>query len=491
MVVMQRALPLIALLAVMLIPTQSAYADVNNAGVLDNILNRYSTAASGWASVITSAASRLFWSLVTISMVWTFGIMALRRADIGEFFAEFIRFTVFTGFFWWLLINGPGFANSIIDSMRQLSSSATGLTSSLSPSGIVDIGFEILKKTLDSSSFLQPVDSAIGIISALIILVVLAVIGVNILLLLAGGWILAYGGVFFLGFGGSRWTSDIAINYFKTVLGVATQLFSMILIVGIGKTFLDDYAANMSNNPTLNELAVMLIVAIVLFLLATRVPQLISGIITGATVTGSGVGNFSAGALVGTAMGATGVATAAAATGGAVMAAGMANAVGGAQAMMAAVSKGADIPAGGSSLAPSSSNNSQPSTAATSSTPFGETAGFVDNSGSSSPAASSATSDSPSDGGFSENMVMENNTQSPSTASGPKSAISGAVKATSSNIKNAAQDRVNRSTMGKLANSIRTGSQIKNQPNPLMNSTATQLDAKQEIASFVDKGSKG
>ena len=31
--------------------------------------------------------------------------MALRKADIGEFFAEFVRFTIFTGFFWWLLIN--------------------------------------------------------------------------------------------------------------------------------------------------------------------------------------------------------------------------------------------------------------------------------------------------------------------------------------------------------------------------------------------------
>jgi type IV secretion system protein VirB6/type IV secretion system protein TrbL len=38
------------------------------------------------------------------------------------------------------------------------------------------------------------------------------------LLLLASGWVLAYGGVFFLGFGGSRWTSDLAINYYKTVL---------------------------------------------------------------------------------------------------------------------------------------------------------------------------------------------------------------------------------------------------------------------------------
>ena len=65
------------------------------------------TNASLWASIIESVATRLFWTLALISMVWTFGMMALRKADIGEFFAELIRFTVFTGFFWWLLINGP------------------------------------------------------------------------------------------------------------------------------------------------------------------------------------------------------------------------------------------------------------------------------------------------------------------------------------------------------------------------------------------------
>jgi type IV secretion system protein TrbL len=50
-------------------------------------------------------------------MVWTFGMMALRKADIGEFFAEFVRFTIFTGFFWWLLTNGPNFASSIYASL--------------------------------------------------------------------------------------------------------------------------------------------------------------------------------------------------------------------------------------------------------------------------------------------------------------------------------------------------------------------------------------
>jgi type IV secretion system protein TrbL len=197
-------------------------------------------------------------------MVWTFGMMALRKADIGEFFAEFVRFTIFTGFFWWLLTNGPNFASSIYASLRQIAGNATGLGQALSPSGIVDMGFAIFYKVMDQSSVWSPVDSMAGILMAVAILVILALVGVNMLLLLASGWVLAYGGVFFLGFGGSRWTSDMAINYYKTVLGVAAQLLAMVLLVGIGKTFLDDYYSRMSAGISLKEMGVMLIVCVIL-----------------------------------------------------------------------------------------------------------------------------------------------------------------------------------------------------------------------------------
>lgn len=324
----------------------AAHAAVDNAGILDNVLQRYQTAASSWATVVQDAATWLFWTLTVISMVWTFGMMALRKADLGEFFAEFVRFTIFTGFFWWLLTNGPNFASSIYASLRQIAGNASGLGQGLSPSGIVDVGFEIFFKVMDNTSYWSPVDSMIGSLLAGIILCILALVGVNMLLLLASAWILAYGGVFFLGFGGSRWTSDMAINYYKTVLGVAAQLFAMVLLVGIGKTFLDDYYSRMSEGINFKELAVMLVVGIVLLALVNKVPQLIAGIITGASVGGAGIGNFGAGALVGAAA----TAGAAIATGGASIAAGAAAAAGGASAVMAAAGKASENVSSGSDI---------------------------------------------------------------------------------------------------------------------------------------------
>lgn len=311
-----------------------AFADIDSVGILDNVLNRYSAAASAWGSIVTGRASWLFWTLTAISMVWTFGMLAMRKADMGEFFAEFVRFTVFTGFFWWLLSNGPRFAVSIIDSLRQIGAEATGIGGGkLAPSGVVDIGFDIFSKVIAQSSISSPVDSACGIAMGAIVLVVFALVGVNMLLLLISSWILAYAGVFFLGFGGSRWTSEMAIGYFKTVLNIAAQLFTMVLLVGIGRSFVDQYYAAMSAGISLNELGVMLVVAVVLLALIRTIPGLIGGLAGGNT------GSLGSGFGAGAAFGAVAMGTAAAATAGAAVVAGATSMAGGAQAVMAAYSK--------------------------------------------------------------------------------------------------------------------------------------------------------
>ncbi|MDO8039554.1 P-type conjugative transfer protein TrbL [Janthinobacterium sp. SUN137] len=312
----------------------AARAEIDSTGVLDNVLARYSAIAATWSATITTHATRLFWTLATISMVWTFGMMALRKADIGEFFAEFARFTIFTGFYWWLLRNGPAFATSIMDSMRVIAANANGSSTILSPSGIVDIGFDIFAMVLSKSTVWSPFSSAVGVAISLITLIVLALIGVNMLLLLISGWILAYAGIFFLGFGGSRWTSDMAINYYKTVLSIGAQLFTMVLLVGIGKSFMDEFYTNISAAYKMKELAVIMVVAIILLALVNKVPSLIGGL-----AMGGGTGALGSGFGAGTALGAAAMAATAAATAGAAAVAGTANIAGGVQALMAAVSK--------------------------------------------------------------------------------------------------------------------------------------------------------
>lgn len=378
----------------------AASAQLTNQGMLDQVVTDFASAASSWQVAVMNAAMFLFWTLGTISLVITFGFMALRKADIGEFFAEFIRFILFFGFFLWLLRYGPTFAGSITRSLRQLGEQASGV-SSVTPSGIVDVGFLILKQALANLSAFSPVDSVIGVALSLGILILLTIVAVNMLLLLVSSWILMYAGIFFLGFGGSRWTSDMAINYYKTVLGVAVQIMTMVLLVGIGNDLLTSFYARM-NTGTLNfeELGVMLVFCVALLMLVNRVPPLVAGIITGSGIGGAGgIGNFGAGAAIGAAMGAASMAAGAASVAGAAVMGGAASAAGGMSAIKAAFEKagssaggesggmpmlggGSDSGSDAGSFAQAAGFGGGSSSGAGTTTPLAQAAGFGSSSGS-------------------------------------------------------------------------------------------------------------
>lgn len=325
------------IVAVLVLYAPDAAADLTSAdpagkGILDEVKDRFVNAAMMWRGVILNHATWLFWLLVTINLVWTFGMMALQKADLPDFFREFIKFTITTGFFWWVLLNGPVMATDIYQSMMKIGADAGALPNGLSPSSIIDIGFEISARVNNVLTIWDPIDSLVVILAGVAILIVLALVAINMLLLLISAYILAYAGFFFVAFGGAMWTRDMAINFLKTALGLGVQLMAMVLIVGIGEGFLRFFAGQMSGEINFNELTVMLVICIVLLVLSNKIPALLAGIITGASVGGQGIGSFGAGAAVG--------AAAAVATMGSMAAAaakvGAANAAGGASAISAA-----------------------------------------------------------------------------------------------------------------------------------------------------------
>lgn len=396
---MKRLLPFLGL-ALLILPF-GVHAELTNNGLLTDIASRYQTNAAAWASYITGRATWLYWTLVTISLVWTGGLMALRGGGLQEFFSEFVRFIMTTGFFWWLLVMAPTFVPGIYQSMSMIGANASGLSSDLKPSGILDIGFAVFNSVLDNSSLWEPVDSLFGFVMAFVILMVLALIAVNMVVLLVSGWVVGYAGIIFLGFGGSRWTSDMAISFYKTVLGIGIQLMTMVLLVGIGKTFMDDYYSRMAAGIELKETAVLMVASLVLLVLVNKVPQLISSI-AGSNVGMSGLGSFGAG----TGLAALGAAGAAASLGASMAAAGATNIAGGASALKAAFSQamgnvesGTDVmakfaggssDAGGSADASGSTSSSASAAGTANTTPFAQAAGMDTSSGSSLAASGNA-----------------------------------------------------------------------------------------------------
>lgn len=306
----------VAVLVVLACPAL-ALAQVPSTGIYDDVLNRFAPHITQWETVVKRHATYLYWTLALISLTWTGVTLALKQADIQEFFGEFIKFTISTGFFWWLLDNGPALGKAVVDSMRLIGAEAAGVPGALNPSSLLNIGFDLLSKVNQNSSWWEPVDSAVMYTLAFIVLIVFALLGLEVIILILTGWILGYAGVIFLGFGGGRWTQEMAINYYKALLQLGTQMMAIILLMGIGKDVLTAMAATIGSNLTINGVAVLVVAVIVFYGLFTRIPYVLSGLAVGAGVQapftgagGMGGGVMSmAGGAVGAAMGAAGLAS--------------------------------------------------------------------------------------------------------------------------------------------------------------------------------------
>lgn len=336
-----------------------ALADLHTVGVLNDVLTQFKSSIDTWGGKMVSFAETLFLSLAVINLVWSVGQLALRQADFGEIMSELIRWIIFTGFFYWLLTNSPDFSQRIINSMTQMGGNLSSLGNQNSPSDIVDVGFDLVDRALEplltgdwSWNDLPIIFMVITI--SVIVVVVLGLIAVNMILTILSAWIVAYGGIFVLGFGGCRWTSDSAVAYYKQVLNIALQLMTMLLLVGIGKDIVINAASAAKDSEALFfDMVVILLMAVCLLALVHKVPPLIGGLVGG--IGNGGIGTYGGGAALATgalAMGSI-AGAAAAIKGGVIGSAGIASAV-----SEAGSSSRESRPTDGKPIASDPSNNS-------------------------------------------------------------------------------------------------------------------------------------
>ncbi len=483
---------------VFMMNSNPATAAALDADAFNQVMTKYQSAATGWESTIKKHAYQLFWVLTLISMVWTFGILALKKADISDFFVELIRFLGFTGFYLWLLDNGPQLAMAFINSLKGIAGEAAGVPSVVTPGTIINTALDFFTKMVDATDFsigsMAQAIIAIGI--ALVILALFGLIAVNMMLLTIAGWILAYAGIFFLGFGGSRWTSDIAIAFYKNVLMVGTQLMVMILIVGIGQSFIADLIHSMSAEVVLKELGVILLATIALYHLANKVPMMVASIVTGHINTGH-IGQAGTGALI------AGAAAAAAVSQQAVQSAisSAQSLSGGAMAVQAAMnSANRDAQTSGNLFGDSGNNTSQHSGGNTLATAMGDAVGSIGGDGSGR-GDTASTQSSPSN---KTNNNAKPQQEKPSADSGKANDSSSSTRnqggesfghAIARGIGELAMDKIAQTKQqirentfgGKLATAIENPGALAQQ-HAMMNAAAKDKpDIQAEIAAFRDK----
>jgi len=278
-------LALVAAFMVMFIPdAQAVPAD----RLVDEVLQKFFASAA--RNEILDAASTLFWALASMSLVWTMGMLIVRQ-DIGEMLMELLRFIVVTGTFYWLLINASGraggndFVGDIVTSFFVL---LNGDTSDSLVTGhaneFMRLGYYLFANIVEETKEANTGDRIVACSLAIGILVVLVLVAAQFLLALVMAWMLGYAGIFLLGFGGARWTSQIAVSFYKHVLAIGVSLLALGIIGTIGTEFLqnlDDSPSSRASVVRFSHLGLILAGAILMLVLSLKIPHLLYTLVTG------------------------------------------------------------------------------------------------------------------------------------------------------------------------------------------------------------------
>lgn len=306
-------------------------------GIYDCLASQYKTIAEGWQGKLLGYAYHLFALLGVIEMSWAGITYALEKDSPNALLATFAKKLMTIGFFFALLQNGPTWVGYIIASFTEAGQNAGG-SGSLSASSIVGVGLNCAFGIYQGLSNLGPLDRiAAGFscgFAALITVFSFAIVATQLFVALVESYIVTGAGVFFLGFGALRFTSDFTQKYLTYAVGVGVKLFMIYLIVGAGQQITQQWVSILADTKTFDNLIHNSLIvsagAIMYAVVSWLVPSFASSLMSGSV-------SLSAGTVAATAAGVVGAAAGTALGGASVAAEGVSSIAGAAQAVDAGV----------------------------------------------------------------------------------------------------------------------------------------------------------
>lgn len=298
----KKHLGLIAFAAALALVPAQAFAQASG-DILNQIVDQFQNASSGWAGTMQGFALGLFGLLATISFMYNTIMYALRgEAQLYGWMGHVVKEILRIGFWFAVLMSATSWIPAIVNSLRQAGEQAGGL-GSLNPSNVISVGINIAKEMLERSAgaggiaqvigagITEGVGAALGAslsnlafqIAALIIVVIFAYMALQVIIALVEMYFVTTAGVLFIGMGGSSWTSDFAVKTLVYAVSVGAKLMVMALILSLGLTLARQWV---SLDYTEFETSVIIIgCSIVLAGVTKMVPELVQGMIQGASVT--------------------------------------------------------------------------------------------------------------------------------------------------------------------------------------------------------------
>jgi type IV secretion system protein TrbL len=323
--------------------------------VLDDFLNKFRTQVDAGFGLIQGDVSATLGTLVVISIVITALLWAIDENQ--NVLASLVRKVLLVGFFAWLVSQWPTLTKTVVNGFAALGLKAGGgamtvTTFTTSPSQIVMAGINVISGLMQYVKKISPgpieffahIDVvAMALIAAIGILIAFVILAVEIVVTIIEFHIVTLVAFVTVPFGVLTQTSFMSERAIGYVVSVGIKLMALAIVVSLGTTVFDNYTV--SPDPGIGEDVGLLLAAVVMVMLALKIPSIAAALISGGPQLNAGGAVMGA---AGVAAGVAGGALAMRALGGAV-AGGWA--AGGAQVAAARSAAGAIPPAGGSPAA--------------------------------------------------------------------------------------------------------------------------------------------
>lgn len=283
-----------------------AFGLENSNGVLDLLQN----GLESWIPLIKTACLWVFWTLVVIDLVWTFGLKALSGFEFGDFLATLIKKIMYIGIFLFLF-NTDQWLQILFNSFSQL---ATGVSNGIkiTPSNIVTSGVEILLSIWEAAG-INLAKTLFLLICGLIILIGFLLMAIDLLIVYLKFFLMNVIVFFALALGGLNHFKQIGLNPIMTAIKIGIELLMiqglMALAINITNSAFKEIAQNLTIDLTLQ----ILVVALIFCMITKMVPGIIEAVFNGSIGESAGasagfraVATMAAGAAAGAAVGAVG-----------------------------------------------------------------------------------------------------------------------------------------------------------------------------------------
>ena len=272
-------------LAAMVIFLLAGPAAAQEGSVLTSLQSQITTAAKGWETTVTNAARSLFWILAAIEIGIAAVFLAAQAASLDGWFAEIVRRVMFIGLFAFVLSEGPTFAKAVVDSLFQIGANG----GAASPADVFNAGLAVATKMSEKIQFGLFEDNALAIaaVFAMVVVVIafslVAAIFVSVMVEMYIGLL---AGMIMLGLGGSSYTKDFAVRYLTYAFSVGMKLMALVMIAKIGSEVLIGLANDATVGDEFQTALAIAGIAVVVFIIAMYVPNILQGVVQGASVTG-------------------------------------------------------------------------------------------------------------------------------------------------------------------------------------------------------------